>query len=89
MGHMSGGTRTSSKRTGSDNDGPSIDRLRADFPQFRIWREYTGDRVRYIARRLAPGAGPHTVVTADSDELRTILGDGTGQPPAQATDPSR
>jgi hypothetical protein len=29
------------------------------------------------------------VVTADSDELRTILGDGTGQPPAQATGPSR
>jgi len=27
-----------------------IPELRADFPQFRIWREVTGERDRYIAR---------------------------------------
>jgi hypothetical protein len=47
--------------------------LRDEFPGFRIWREVNGDRVRYIARRLSPGAGPHTVVTADQDELRAAL----------------
>ena len=45
-----------------------------EFPGFRIWREVYGDRIRYIARRLSPGAGPHTVVTADKDELRAVLG---------------
>ena len=49
--------------------------LRVDFPGFRIWREMTGDRIRYIARSIHPGAGPHTAVTADLDELRAVLGD--------------
>lgn len=48
--------------------------LRADFPGFRIWREMTGDRVRYIARSMHPGTGPHTAVTADLAELRAVLG---------------
>jgi hypothetical protein len=55
--------------------------LRADFPQFRIWRELTGDRCRYVARRLHPGTTPHTIVTADLHELRSVLNDA----PAQST----
>lgn len=47
--------------------------LREQFPQFRIWREITGKRVRYVARSLHRGTGPHTVVTADLDELRVTL----------------
>lgn len=49
--------------------------LCAEFPDFRIWREVTGDRTQYIARSLRPGIGPHTVVTADLDEMRDVLGD--------------
>ena len=47
--------------------------LRSDFPAFRIWQETTGDRNRYVARSLHPDTRPHTVVTADLDELRAIL----------------
>src|SRR5260370_5042472 len=59
-----------------------IERLRQEYPGFRIWREAIGDRVRYVARRLRPGTGPHTVVTADLDELRAVLADATTQPRA-------
>jgi hypothetical protein len=51
-----------------------LPRLRADFPQFRIWREHTPGRVRYVARRTNDSAGPHTLVTADPAELRRELG---------------
>lgn len=54
--------------------------LRADFPHFRIWHEVTGGRSRYVARRLAAGTGPHTVVTSDLAELRTLLGGAPAQP---------
>jgi O-methyltransferase involved in polyketide biosynthesis len=54
--------------------------MRQDFPCFRIWSEVTGDRTRYVARRLPIGTGPHTVVTADLDELRAILNDFPTQP---------
>jgi hypothetical protein len=37
--------------------------LRDSFPQFHIWRETIGERRCYVARRLAPGTRPHTVVT--------------------------
>jgi len=47
--------------------------LRASFPQFHIWRETVGERRRYVARRLAPGTHPHTVVTPYPAELRTAL----------------
>lgn len=53
--------------------------IRRDFPHFRIWREITGDRTRYIARRQQPVPGPHTVVTADLGELRSALGSDAGQ----------
>lgn len=47
--------------------------LRQQFPGFEIWREVTGDRTRYIARRRHTWLSPHTVVTADPDELRAAL----------------
>lgn len=52
--------------------------LRKDFPLYSIWREITGDRVRYVAQRLHPGVRPHTVISADPGELRAAL---TGQDP--------
>jgi hypothetical protein len=53
-------------------------RLRAGFPQFRIWREirYGGDR--YIARSRHLSTGLHTLVTADLGELRTVLENARG-----------
>jgi O-methyltransferase involved in polyketide biosynthesis len=53
--------------------------IRRDFPHFRIWQEITGSRTRYIARREQPVPGPHTVVTADLDELRSALASGAAQ----------
>jgi hypothetical protein len=53
--------------------------IRRDFPHFRIWREITGNRTRYIARRQQPAPGPHTVVTADLGELRSALASDSGQ----------
>jgi hypothetical protein len=51
-----------------------LDRLRADFPEFWIWRENTGSGVRFVARSQRAGLNPHTVVTADPVELRAALG---------------
>jgi len=59
----------------------ALARLQEDFPDFTIARQTTGDRIRYVARRASPGLRPHTVVTADLDELRTAL---AGSPPAEA-----
>ncbi len=61
--------------TGEDDSAAILTALRADFPTFRIWREIVPGRTRYIARRLQPGPGPHTVVTDDLTELRTALGE--------------
>jgi len=47
--------------------------LQKDFPGFRIWREVTGEHVRLIAVRRRRGTSPHTVVTAEADELRALL----------------
>jgi len=47
--------------------------LQADFPAFRIWRETIYGRVRYIAHSPHLGLHPHTVITADPDELRAAL----------------
>jgi hypothetical protein len=66
--------------TDCDSDDEELDRLQAGFPQFRIWREIICDRARYVARREDPGARPHTVVTADLDELRAALSAGACQP---------
>jgi anti-sigma regulatory factor (Ser/Thr protein kinase) len=47
--------------------------LRQQFPAYRIWREDTCGRARYVAQRARPGLHPHTVVTEDPAELRTAL----------------
>jgi SAM-dependent methyltransferase len=47
--------------------------LRADYPGYKIWREITPGRDRYVARSLIAGLNPHTVVTADLSELRDVL----------------
>jgi len=47
--------------------------IQRDFPAFRIWREMTGDRMSFVARRRRPGTRPHTVVTSDTHELRAVL----------------
>jgi hypothetical protein len=62
--------------------------LRASFPQFRIWRETIGERRRYVARRLAPGTHPHTVVTPDPAELRAALAQAPAIIHAQARTPA-
>ena len=59
---------------GPTDEKGSLNRLRADFPQFWIWRENTGSGVRYIARSQRAGLNPHTVVTDDPAELRAALG---------------
>jgi hypothetical protein len=51
--------------------------LQQEFPGFRIWQENHGARKRYVACRLVAGTRPHSVVTADPDELRDAL---SGQP---------
>ena len=48
--------------------------LQQEFPGFRIWQESHGDRKRYVACRVLAGTRPHSVVTADLDELRDALG---------------
>jgi O-methyltransferase involved in polyketide biosynthesis len=47
--------------------------IRKEFPGYRVWRESTGERVRYVARRQQPGLHPHTVVTESAGELRAAL----------------
>jgi S-adenosyl methyltransferase len=71
-------------RSGDGEAAPaSHDQLAAlceDFPQFRIWREITCDRTRYIARSLLPGTRPHTLVTPDPAELCAELSACSDQP---------
>ncbi len=57
-----------------------LDRIQRHFPGHRIWREVLPGRTRYVARRIQPGPGPHTVVTPDLAELLTALAS-TSQPP--------
>jgi O-methyltransferase involved in polyketide biosynthesis len=47
--------------------------LQAEFPAFSIWEEQMPGRVRYVARSRTEGINPHTVITADVDELREAL----------------
>jgi O-methyltransferase involved in polyketide biosynthesis len=47
--------------------------LRDDFPAYRIWREETPGRSRYVARSRHQGLRPHTVVTTELRELREAL----------------
>lgn len=47
--------------------------LQQDFPGYRIWQEPMGDRLRLVAVSRKPGASPHTLVTSDPSELRSVL----------------
>jgi hypothetical protein len=64
-----------------------LHQLRADFPAFRIWREITGDRTVYVARRRQPGTRLHTLVTRDPHELHAVLASSSS--PAAAPVPGR
>lgn len=68
-----------------DAEADQLASLQADFPQFRIWREITFNRRRYIAR----GRHPHTVVTPDLDELRAELSANPGDPAAGPAESGR
>jgi hypothetical protein len=57
----------------TDPDALELEAFRAEFPDFRIWREITCDRTIYNARSLHWGTNPHTVVTGNLDELRDTL----------------
>jgi hypothetical protein len=47
--------------------------LQKEFPGFAIWREITGDRARYVAKRTRADVSPHTAICATMAELRTVL----------------
>lgn len=53
--------------------------LQREFPGFAIWREVTGNRARYVARRTRPDVSPHTAICATMAELRAVL-TGAGAP---------
>ncbi len=75
---------------GSPAPHDTLNTVRRDFPHFRVWREITGARTRYIARRAHPGSGPHTLVTSSLTELRTALSSEEATPqdgPALRFDP--
>lgn len=50
-----------------------LEGIRREFPRYQIGVEPTTGGHRYVAQRLQPGPGPHTVVTRDLAELRTEL----------------
>jgi hypothetical protein len=57
--------------------------LQAEFPGHRIWRESLYGRIRYVARSLHLDLNPHTVITADPEEMRTALASSRpAEPPA-------
>jgi hypothetical protein len=61
--------------------------LQRDFPAFDIWRETTLTGIRYIARSRHLSQNPHTLITSDPAELRTVLTAATI--PAQPTRSTR
>ena len=56
---------------------PELADLQQDFPDYRIWQEPMGDRLRLVAVRRNPGTGPHTLVTSNVAELRATLANST------------
>ena len=50
-----------------------MEAARRDFPRYQIDAELTVYRRRYVARRIQPGPGPHTLITSNLDELRAEL----------------
>jgi hypothetical protein len=70
---MTVSTGTPPPAAGDGSSRRQLAALRAQFPCFRIWREETCDRARYVARSLHLELNPHTVVTDDMAELRAVL----------------
>ena len=58
--------------------------LRQEFPGYQIGLEPAHDHYRFVARRLHPGTGPHTVITDDPAELRAALTPPSRQQPGPA-----
>jgi len=56
-----------------DSPANDLTALQHEFPRYRISREEICGRVRYAARSLEHGLRPHTVITADLDELHAAL----------------
>ena len=52
--------------------------LQKEFPGFVIWREITGDRARYVAKRTRSGLSPHTAICTTMGELRAVLSGSRG-----------
>jgi len=50
-----------------------LDALREAFPSYLFWQEELPNYVRYVARSRYLDASPHTVVTAEVDELEQAL----------------
>ena len=57
----------------STDEFAGLEAARRDFPRYRIDVELAVDRRRYVARRIQPGPGPHTLITSDLTELRAEL----------------
>ena len=68
--------RGADRWAGLDMRVKDLTELETDFPDFRIWCEITGERVRFVAQSLAAGTRPHTLVSPDLTELRAGLTDG-------------
>jgi hypothetical protein len=64
-----------SHRAGTPEPG-DLENARREFPRYQIDEELIFDRRRYIARRVQPGPGPHTLITSDLTELRAELNPG-------------
>ena len=50
-----------------------LEAARRDFPRYQIDVELALARRRYVARRIQPGPGPHTLITSNLNELRAEL----------------
>lgn len=62
----------------STDEQAGLEAARRDFPRYQIDVELAVDRRRYVARRIQPGPGPHTLITSNLNELRAEL-DGSPQ----------
>ena len=58
--------------------------LQKEFKGFVIWREVTGDRARYVAKRTRSDVSPHTAICATPAELRTVLTGASAPVPRRA-----
>ena len=58
--------------------------LQKEFPGFVIWREISGDRARYVAKRTRSDVSPHTAICATTAELRAVLTGASAPAPRRA-----